>query len=367
MSAIDLNLILKEISPEAPSGDKDLVGCPEFVELQEKIDKIDGNIIVKEDKKPKWPEIQDAALELLTQTHHLQVAIYLTRALLNTKGLAGFKDGLSLIQGFVEQHWDTLYPRSQDKKDPFERMSILESLCDYNTIIKPLLNATLCSSRSLGHFNLRAIRISTGNKLGLVLSDEEKKSPPSLSTIEAAFKECESEEVQATSDSIKASLRIMNELKTALKKKIGSKNTPDFEELNEVLTEMDLFLEKQLEGRNTPNRVPTEQNSEKNLAEMETIEHPVETVDTSTEKTPVKINNREKSLGEINNRQDIVRVLDHICTYYKQYEPSSPVPLLLQRARHLVEKDFFEIVEDLAPESLAQIKKFISGATDDAS
>jgi type VI secretion system protein ImpA len=41
-------------------------------------------------------------------------------------------------------------------------------------------------------------------------------------------------------------------------------------------------------------------------------------------------------------------------------EPASPVPLLLKRALRLVEKNFFEIMQDLAPDSVAQIK-LISG------
>ena len=48
---------------------------------------------------------------------------------------------------------------------------------------------------------------------------------------------------------------------------------------------------------------------------------------------------------------------------YEQYEPASPVPLLLKRAMGLVEKDFLTIMEDLAPESVSQIK-LIGGIKD---
>ena len=67
----------------------------------------------------------------------------------------------------------------------------------------------------------------------------------------------------------------------------------------------------------------------------------------------------------INSRKDVIRVLDQICSYYDQNEPASPVPLLLKRARKLVEKNFIEIVEDLVPDSAAQIKKLIGGVTED--
>ena len=55
------------------------------------------------------------------------------------------------------------------------------------------------------------------------------------------------------------------------------------------------------------------------------------------------------------SRADVVRMLDKINQYYQQYEPSSPVPLLLERAKRLVPKNFFEIMEDLAPDGLTQL------------
>jgi type VI secretion system protein ImpA len=64
--------------------------------------------------------------------------------------------------------------------------------------------------------------------------------------------------------------------------------------------------------------------------------------------------------GEIRSAEDVTRVLDLICAYYKRVEPSSPVPLLLGRARGLVRKSFVEIIADLNPEALQQIQ-VISG------
>ena len=60
--------------------------------------------------------------------------------------------------------------------------------------------------------------------------------------------------------------------------------------------------------------------------------------------------------GEINNRADVVRMLDKILAYYQRHEPSSPVPMLIERAKRLAPKNFFEIMEELAPESVGQLK-----------
>jgi type VI secretion system protein ImpA len=49
-------------------------------------------------------------------------------------------------------------------------------------------------------------------------------------------------------------------------------------------------------------------------------------------------------------------VLDKICLYYERYEPSSPIPLLLQRSKRLVSANFMDIVRDLAPDGLSQVE-----------
>ena len=59
--------------------------------------------------------------------------------------------------------------------------------------------------------------------------------------------------------------------------------------------------------------------------------------------------------GEIANRADVVRMLDKLIKYYHETEPSSPLPMLLERARRLVPKNCFEIMEDLAPDGMSQL------------
>jgi type VI secretion system protein ImpA len=57
-------------------------------------------------------------------------------------------------------------------------------------------------------------------------------------------------------------------------------------------------------------------------------------------------------------------MIDRICDYYARQEPSSPVPLILMRARGLVDKTFIDIMRDLAPDGLAQVT-VVTGASPD--
>ena len=66
---------------------------------------------------------------------------------------------------------------------------------------------------------------------------------------------------------------------------------------------------------------------------------------------------RPRGVGDIESREDVLRAIDAICAYYARHEPSSPVPLLLDRAKRLISKSFLEVLEDIAPESLVQVRQ----------
>lgn len=51
---------------------------------------------------------------LSNQSKDLQLAAWLTEALLRQKGPAGLKEGLDLCRGLIEKFWETLYPEPED-------------------------------------------------------------------------------------------------------------------------------------------------------------------------------------------------------------------------------------------------------------
>src|ERR1700758_3341941 len=47
---------------------------------------------------------------LTTKTKDLQLAAWLSEALLRQEGIRGLREGLDLLRGLVSNFWDTLYP-----------------------------------------------------------------------------------------------------------------------------------------------------------------------------------------------------------------------------------------------------------------
>lgn len=65
-----------------------------------------------DDPEPiQWPKIiEKAGAALRDKTKDLRIAGYLTEALVKQHGFAGLSEGLSLIQGLLENYWERLYP-----------------------------------------------------------------------------------------------------------------------------------------------------------------------------------------------------------------------------------------------------------------
>jgi type VI secretion system protein ImpA len=66
-------------------------------------------------KKADWPLVIKLATDTLAKrTKDLQVAVWLTEAMLRQEGFAGLHHGLDLLNGLLEEFWDELYPELED-------------------------------------------------------------------------------------------------------------------------------------------------------------------------------------------------------------------------------------------------------------
>jgi len=346
LSLNGLEDLLREISPDAPSGEN-LEYDPDFMRLERDLEgtpavEVD-NKVVQESKEPDWQQIRELALQLLNRSHDLRPAVALTRALLHTRGFMGLGDALSLIHQLVEGYWDTVHPQlDPEDNDPTERVNVLETLADWHMFIAPLMKLNLCSSRAVGNVNFRQCRIVLGKTADLTVTEEEVKSVPTQAAIDGAFAECAIEELEAKLQSLGTSLDALRGVRSTFEEKVGGGSSPDLSKFEQVLAEIHFFLKEQLSRRGymeDSGPAPVEE------AARETPEAAQPAAPTAGRRT-----------GVVENRGDVLRVLGQVCTYYEQNEPASPVPLLLRRAMRLVEKNFLEILEDLAPDSLGQVR-----------
>jgi len=340
----NIESLLQPVSTDAPCG-PDLEYDPAFLELdrisQGKPEQQMGSTIVPA-QEPDWKEVGSRTLALLAKTKDVRIAIRLARAQLNTDGLAGLTDGLTVIRGLVERFWDGFYPKldPEDGNDPTFRVNVLMGLCDSEAFIDRIRLIPLVSARSFGRFSLRDMAIASGEIPPLAGVE-----PPKTAAIDGAFTECPVPTLQATADTLTASIAHLAAIEAFVGEKIGASNGTNFAKLTDTLRSAAKILGAQLAKRGV---VPEGQTDAGN---------PEDGSGASEGGGQGSGPSRGPSMsGEINSREDVIRVLDKIVSYYERVEPSSPIPLLIKRSKRLVSASFLDIVRDIASDGLAQVE-----------
>jgi type VI secretion system protein ImpA len=111
------NDILTPIPGESPGGEN-LRYAPIYDKIKEARreddDAVQGDW-ARERKVADWPlAIKLIGEALATRSKDLQLAAWLTEALLRKEGISGLKDGLDLMRSMVDQFWDSLWPEIED-------------------------------------------------------------------------------------------------------------------------------------------------------------------------------------------------------------------------------------------------------------
>ena len=335
MNDIDVESLLEDLSSDMPCG-VDLEYDAEFMQLLHDIKPPETGVLESDEPSdpPNWSRVRNSSLGLLARTRDLRLVKILAQACINTKDLAGFEQSLKLMAGLIRNHWETVHPQldSDDDNDPTLRVNIVESLSNYETVILPISQIPLIDEKPLGSFSLRNIHIATGKTVPL-----DSDSQAGLSEIESAFRNCDQDQLKDKIDAVAECLQHLNDIGTNFSDRVDAEIAPNLQKLKDILQEIHRFMLDYSGDDEQENTDATDSDAAANVAGRSSA---------------------TSQVGAINNSQDVIRVLNQICDYYKRNEPSSPIPILLERAKGLVSKDFMEIVKDLAPNGVAQVEIF---------
>jgi type VI secretion system protein ImpA len=371
VSKFDLDGLLTEISPDAPCGE-DVSYDVAFLELEQLAKGTTETQVgdhIQASEEPDWEKVYRQSLELLERSRDLRLILYLTNAMLFLEGLAGFRNGLFLLRGVVERYWDRCFPQldPEDGNDPLERMNIIGSLSppltmmsdqDPMKFIPRLMSVPLCKpdDARLPRPTMRHILVAAGE---LAVPEKEASAFPTLQLIEAAFEQAKIENLKTTEQMIHECLEHIHALDRMLIDRVGVTAAPNFGRLEHLLQQMQSKMGMYLERRgygSVPSLLAQTQ------AEAET--------ESDTHRTGSNISQArsdgvlDKALsGQVRSDQDVIKALDMIVLYYEQNEPSSPIPLLIKRAKRLVGRSFVDIIRDLSPDAISQVQ-MVSGEKD---
>jgi type VI secretion system protein ImpA len=200
-------------------------------------------------------------------------------------------------------------------------------------LLERLQQAPLASSPQMGRFGLiDIIRSETG------AAAPDGKAAPGASQIQAAFKSTSQDFLLTINQAVNDSLTMVHEIDELLTRTIGADKAPDLAQLPSQLKEIQKRLVPYLPAGAVP--IPLDGNGAVGGGAGNAG---------SSGGQPIS--------GEIQTREDVVRMIDKICDYYKREEPSSPVPYILKRAERLARMDFMEIIDDMTPDSVKEIQR----------
>jgi type VI secretion system protein ImpA len=327
----ELEKLLDPVSERAPCG-PDLWG-----------DVLGGRVRLQQPiQKPKlgetinWTFMCNEAVTLMSSSRDLRVAVLLCQTLLRTNGLAGFRDGLVLIHGLIETYWDRLYPLPDDGED-----LRCGTLSDLSTIdfIKLLREAPLCQSAAGAAYSLADLERADSGKAP---ADATAKPLATREQIAAVFK-ASKEKLRETNLLVTTILEEVNAIEALAATKTEGENQPDFEKLKETLEKMS-NESKVEEPVGQPGQDAAAQTVNTGGALAGAVARPD---------------------GVIRSRADADAALAAVSQYFRQHEPASPVPFLIDRARRLLSLNFIESLRELVPDSVEKFHPLLGTKEDE--
>nr|WP_178110589.1 type VI secretion system protein TssA [Pseudomonas sp. WS 5406] len=333
-NSVDVPLLLTAVSATSPCGE-DMEYDAQFLQLERDAkgqpERSMGDSILPAEP-PEWRSIQQQSLDLLQRSKDLRITHFLLQSTLALQGVAGLAEVLTLIDALLRQYWAELHPRldADDDNDPTVRINALTGLtCETN--IRLLRESILTRSRTFGPVTLRAAL----NASGLQSFADEQLGNQQLN---AAFLDSDPEQLQATRDALSAARAACEAIEQQVNDQVGSAQGVDLSALKQPLKQALQLLNQAVPG--TDSSSDPEAVSEDNAPSVDNAAAPA----------------APRPSGDIATRDDVLRSLDKILAYYTRHEPSSPLPVLLTRAKNLVHADFAAIVRNLIPDGMSQFE-----------
>ena len=359
MAPLDMQHWLGEVSADAPAG-PNLEFDADFGALeraaQGKAEQQSGDTLIAAEP-PDWKEVAGLAAALLERTRDLRVAGHLAVAQLNLRGLPGYAEGLAIVLSLLQTRWAEVHPQldPEDDNDPTLRANALLQLVEPGRVLKTLRDLPLANSVRAGKISWRDIALATG-----AVEPEDGHARPSEGVMRGAFQDTDQARLVALREALESAVRDLTAIPVAFEAQAGPRTGPDFTATRKLLLEIQ---------RGVDRFAPAPGETAEAAADEAPAAAGAEAAAGTRAAAPAAARGGGGAvsvamLTSVESRADAIRLLDLVCRYYERNEPSSPLPLLIERARRLADKNFLDILRDLAPDGLSQAKS-VAGTRDE--
>ncbi len=308
-------------------------GTPELATLESL--RVFG-LLTPPDAQTDWRQMRSRSLALLGRSRDFRVLAHYTAAVLRTGTLREALQIFPLLETWLDQYWNDVHPRLDE--DAIARRNALNCFADRVAIVDalrrlPLLSLTQRGVTQLGALSLRDIDIATGVQPNPDPDRESRTEAEVRSAIETA----DIAELRALSDSASRADKALTSAQNIMREKCGADDVPELEPLIKQLVRIQQVLFSRISVASANDTAATSSDGDAAGAAQ----------------------TQSATSGPIHSRQDAIRALEAVASYFRRNEPGSPVPLLVERAKRMISMDFLELLADLAPEALEQARRAI--------
>jgi len=354
---IDISALLQPINGDSPVGN-DLRLDPAYVTDYSQIkdarraarDAERNNMFDGDNSEAleHWQKILQLAPKVLAeQSKDLEVACWLTEALVRKSGFQGLKDGFIVIHKLLENFWeDGIYP-TPDEDGIETRVAPIAGLNGEGAdgvLLSPIRNSDITESGSMEAFNFwqykQAVDISR-------ISDERSQNSRieqvgfTLDDIKKGVAQSSDDFYANLLDNINTSLTEYLAISTLLTEYCGAYDAPPTSKIIELLKEA-----KSAISHIAKLKLP---------AIIEEVEPELEedTLQKDPQVSQATVNAVVVS-NALNSREDAFKQLNTIAEYFIKTEPHSPVAYMLTKAVKWGNMPLDELMRELIPDSTSR-------------
>ena len=304
----------------------DLEYDPESLEIAEAAGKPESQFGPAE--PPSWMRVKELAESLLERTRDLRLAMWWGRASLNRDGFGALPAVLALLHGLLDRFWDDLHPRPDpDETDALARLSVIGSFDKLDGLLGDIRNSRLSDDPRLNGLRVRDVEVASG-KLN-ARAGEAPLTQGQVAGILSGAPEVASTLRAQTS----AALASLNQLASLMAQRFSTDLVVDLTKVRSMLTSVASVLPAAAEG-----------------SEM------IGSDEAPAAATPVRTGG---GVHSVDSRQDAVRAIELVCVYLERNEPTNPAQLLLRRAARVIDKNFLQLVDELAPDAVKDVARIM--------
>lgn len=275
-----------------------------------------------------WPRVRELSESLLDRTRDLRVALWWGRAKLNTEGFVALPAVLMLFHGLLDRFWDHLHPvPDADDTDALARLSVLGGLDKLDSLLGDIRKCRLSGDLRLDGLRVRDVEVALAK-----LPPRPDETPRTQGQVTGMLAEA-ADVSAALRQQTEAALASLGQLQALMSERFSADKVVDLTTLRGMLTGLESVLPASAQGSE----------------------------ETRTDDAPQAAPAARSGGGvnRVDTRQEAVRAIELVCAYLERSEPTNPAQLLLRRAARVIDKNFLQLVHELAPDSVKEVARIM--------